>query len=111
MNVCNDKDFHFVYGDVRDYERLDKYVQKADVIIPLAAIVGFPACEKDKQLATDVNFIHIKNIVDNSSKQQLILYPNSNSGYGIGEKDNYCTEESQLKPISLYGKTKVLTCF
>ena len=106
LNVCNDKDFHFVYGDVRDYERLDKYVQKADVIIPLAAIVGFPACEKDKQLATDVNFIHIKNIVDNSSKQQLILYPNSNSGYGIGIEGIYCTEESPLNPLSHYGITK-----
>ena len=106
LNVCNDKDFHFLYGDVRDYERLDKYVQKADVIIPLAAIVGFPACEKDKQLATDVNFIHIKNMVDNSSKQQLILYPNSNSGYGIGIDGIYCTEESPLNPLSHYGITK-----
>jgi len=107
LNVCNNKNFNFIYGDVRDYKRLDGYVQNSDVIIPLAAIVGFPACEKDKTLATEVNFNHIKNITDNISKEQVILYPNSNSGYGMGlGQKKECTEESPLTPISHYGITK-----
>ncbi len=107
LNVCNNKNFNFICGDVRDYKRLDGYVQNSDVIIPLAAIVGFPACEKDKTLATEVNFNHIKNITDNISKEQQILYPNSNSGYGIGlGQEEECTEKSPLSPISHYGKIK-----
>ena len=106
LNVCNNKNFEFVYGDVRDYSKLIKYVNKSDIIIPLAAIVGFPSCEKDKNLATEVNFIQIKNIVDNISKEQKILFPNSNSGYGIGKDEIYCTEESPLNPLSHYGITK-----
>lgn len=106
LTVCNDKNFNFVYGDVRNYNELDKYIQKSDIIIPLAAIVGFPSCEKDKNLATEVNFIQIKNIVDNISKEQKILFPNSNSGYGISKDEIYCTEESPLNPISHYGITK-----
>jgi nucleoside-diphosphate-sugar epimerase len=106
LNVCNNKNFNFIYGDVRNYNELDKYIQKSDIIIPLAAIVGFPACEKDKNLATEVNFIQIKNIVNNISKEQRILFPNSNSGYGIGKDEIYCTEESPLNPVSHYGVVK-----
>jgi|TARA_B100001964_G_scaffold242112_1_gene316078 nucleoside-diphosphate-sugar epimerase len=106
LNVCNNKNFNFIYGDVRNYNELVKYIQKSDIIIPLAAIVGFPACEKDKNLATEVNFIQIKNIVDNISKEQRILFPNSNSGYGIGKDEIYCTEESPLNPVSHYGVVK-----
>jgi len=106
LNVCNDKNFNFVYGDVRNYNELDKYIQKSDIIIPLAAIVGFPACERDKKLATEVNFLHIQNIVDNISKNQRIIFPNSNSGYGVGQTGIYCTEESPLTPISHYGVVK-----
>ena len=105
-NLCYERNFEFVYGDVRDYSKLIKYVNKSDIIIPLAAIVGFPSCEKDKNLATEVNFIQIKNIVDNISKEQKILFPNSNSGYGIGKDEIYCTEESPLNPLSHYGITK-----
>jgi len=106
LNACNNKNFDFIYGDVRNYSYLSKYVKQSDIIIPLAAIVGFPACERDKNLATEVNFIHIKNIIDNVSKHQMVLYPNSNSGYGIGDDEIHCTEESSLNPISHYGITK-----
>ena len=82
LNVCNDKNFDFIHGDVRDYKNLNKYIQKHDVIIPLAAIVGFPACDRDINLATAVNFQQIQDIVSNISTQQMLLYPNSNSGYG-----------------------------
>jgi len=101
------KNFEFVYGDVRDQEKLSKYVDEADVIIPLAAIVGFPACDRDKDLATAVNYTQVKficNRIKNTNKK--IIYPNTNSGYGIGENGE-CTEDSPLNPISHYGVTKV----
>lgn len=101
-------EFEFVRGDVRDQETLLKYVQEADVIIPLAAIVGAPACERDKELATAVNYEHVKFCCENAQPHCKIIYPNTNSGYGIGEKGVECTEDTELKPISHYGKTKCL---
>lgn len=101
------KNFEFVYGDVRNHQKLSQYVDEADVIIPLAAIVGFPACDRDKDLATAVNYTHVKFICDKiSGTDKKIVYPNTNSGYGIGENGE-CTELSPLNPISHYGVTKV----
>jgi nucleoside-diphosphate-sugar epimerase len=99
--------FRFVYGDVRNEALLEKLCNEADVIIPLAAIVGFPACANDPKLAKEVNFQQIVNIVKyTNGKGKKILYPNTNSGYGIGEGQTECTEESPLTPISVYGQTK-----
>lgn len=101
------KNFNFIYGDVRDRKLLEELVLYNDVIIPLAAIVGFPACERDKELATQINYEHVRFICDavkNTNKK--VVYPNTNSGYGIGES-GVCTEESPLNPISHYGVTKV----
>jgi len=108
MDLCYNEDFTFVYGDVRDIKKLLSYVNKADIIIPLAAIVGFPACERDKQLALDVNYNHIKAILEHKRAETKIIYPNTNSGYGVGEKGVFCTEETPLNPISHYGKTKCM---
>ena len=99
--------FKFVYGDVRNEELLERLCNEADVIIPLAAIVGFPACDAEPQLANEVNFKQIFNIVKfTKGKDKKILYPNTNSGYGIGVGQTECTEESPLNPISIYGNTK-----
>ena len=99
--------FNFVYGDVRDQKLLKELVLTHDVIIPLAAIVGFPACERDKELATQINYDHVKFICDLvKDTEKRVVYPNTNSGYGIGES-GVCTEESPLNPISHYGVTKV----
>jgi nucleoside-diphosphate-sugar epimerase len=99
--------FKFIYGDVRNEELLEKLCDEADVIIPLAAIVGFPACASDPQLANEINFKQIFNIVKfTKGKDKKILYPNTNSGYGIGVGQTECTEESPLNPISVYGNTK-----
>lgn len=100
------RDFEFVHGDVRDQQKLLQYVQEADVIIPLAAIVGFPACDKDPALAEAVNFEHVKFILDNTTKNTRIVYPNTNSGYGLGLGESVCTERTPLAPISVYGQTK-----
>lgn len=105
-NYCYKDDFIFVKGDVRDEEKLLPYVQEADVILPLAGIVGFPACDRDKDLATKINYDHVKFILDNKKPDAKVLFPNTNSGYGIVEGAIECTEESPLNPITHYGKTK-----
>ena len=104
-DLCYKSNFKFVYGDVRDCKKLNEYIQRADVIVPLAAIVGFPACEKDKQLAEEVNYNQIYNLITNTSKGQTIVFPNTNSGYGT-RSSGICTEDQKLKPISHYGVTK-----
>ena len=107
INFSHYDNFKFINGDVRDKELLKELVLQNDVIIPLAAIVGFPACERDKQLATQINYEHVKFVCDNAKENnKKVVYPNTNSGYGIGE-NGVCTEESPLNPISHYGKTKV----
>jgi nucleoside-diphosphate-sugar epimerase len=107
FHFCANKDFNFVYGDVRDKGLMAKLIKKADVIIPLAAIVGAPACERDPQLAESVNLGAVKLLNRLRSLQQLIVIPVTNSGYGTKSSEVYCTEESPLEPISLYGQTKV----
>ena len=99
--------FKLIQNDVRNLDILKKEVIKSDVIIPLAALVGAPLCEKNKKLAKLINLDHIKNILKFMKKNQKLIYLNSNSGYGVGRKNSYCDEKSPLNPISLYGRTKV----
>jgi nucleoside-diphosphate-sugar epimerase len=107
IHYSYNKNFNFIYGDVRDKKLLENIVPTFDAIIPLAAIVGFPACDRDKELATAVNYEHVKTICDLVGGTNIrVVYPNTNSGYGIGENGE-CTEESPLNPISHYGVTKV----
>lgn len=104
---CGNPNFKFIYGDVRNESLLQKLCDEVDVIIPLAAIVGFPACDAEPELAKEINFQQIFNIVKfTKGKNKKILYPNTNSGYGVGKNDLFCTEESPLNPISVYGTTK-----
>ena len=105
LQYTSNPKFKFIYGDVRNEKLLEQLCKEADVIIPLAAIVGFPACAADPQLAKEINFKQILNIV-RFGKGKKILYPNTNSGYGIAEGQTECTEESPLTPISVYGQTK-----
>ena len=108
IHYSYNKNFHFIYGDVRDTTLLKKLVPLFNMVIPLAAIVGFPACDRDRVLATAVNYQHVKEICDLVRGTNIkVVYPNTNSGYGIGENGE-CTEESPLNPISHYGVTKVL---
>jgi nucleoside-diphosphate-sugar epimerase len=107
FHLCGDERFEFVYGDVRDEGLIRSLVAKADVIIPLAAIVGAPACDRDPWTAVAVNRDSVALINRLRSPAQLILYPTTNSGYGTRSGDVHCTEETPLEPISLYGRTKV----
>tara|TARA_Y100001970_G_C14063198_1_gene765296 strand:- start:149 stop:1087 length:939 start_codon:yes stop_codon:yes gene_type:complete len=107
LDVCHHPMLKILVDDVRNEALLKKEVLKSDIIIPLAAIVGAPACEKDKLLATSLNQTQIENIANWLSTDQMLLYPVTNSGYGIGADGVYCTEETPLNPISHYGITKV----
>lgn len=100
------RNFEFINGDATNPKLLKQHIKNKDIIIPLAALVGAPLCEKYKYLAKKTNFGGIKLIVENIKKNQKLIYLNSNSGYGIGEKNKFCDENSPLKPISLYGLTK-----
>ncbi len=107
LDVCYDKKLSIIRNDVRNKDVLDKELKKADAIITLAALVGAPLCECDKWTSQHVNTDVIKYIVNNKSNSQILVYPCTNSGYGIGQEGIYCTEDSPLMPISLYGKQKV----
>ena len=107
FHLCANPDFDFIFGDVRDEKILKNAVDKADVIIPLAAIVGAPACDRDVLMSSSVNFDAVKLINKLRSKDQLVIYPTTNSGYGTKSGSVHCTEETPLEPISLYGQTKV----
>jgi nucleoside-diphosphate-sugar epimerase len=107
FHFCADPNFDFVFGDVRDERRIRPLIAKADVLIPLAAIVGAPACDRDPWLATSVNLDAIALINRLRSPHQLIIFPTTNSGYGTQSSEVFCTEETPLEPISLYGQTKM----
>lgn len=97
----------FIYGDVRDYDSLEEHAEWADVILPLAALVGMPICEKDPSGALEINQNHVCHLAGYcEEKGKKIIYPNTNSGYGLGLGSSYCTEDTPLDPISVYGKTK-----
>ncbi|PIQ96170.1 MAG: hypothetical protein COV67_11155 [Nitrospinae bacterium CG11_big_fil_rev_8_21_14_0_20_56_8] len=107
LDCCHDKNLMVVRGDARDREMIQGLMNKADAVYPLACLTGAPLCAKDPLAAQTTNFDAIKMILDLRSKSQPIIFPTTNSGYGVGEKGKYCTEETPLRPISLYGKLKV----
>ena len=105
--VCGNENFVPVKGDARDTRLLDELVPQVDVAIPLAALVGAPLCKLDPIAAKTLNQDAVVDLVKRTSKDQKVVFPVTNSGYGIGESGKFCTEESPLNPISLYGITKV----
>ena len=99
--------FRFVKGDCLDEPLMQSLLDQVDVIIPLAAVVGAPACKQNPAYAKLVNMDAIQMILKYLKKRQLIVFPNTNSGYGVGEEGIHCTEETPLRPVSDYGKWKV----
>lgn len=106
LDCCNHPDFHFVNADVRNQARMKEAIRDKDIIIPLAALVGAPLSNKDASSTVSINRDAIIEMNKIRSKNQWVLFPTTNSGYGIGQDGIYCTEETPLNPISLYGTTK-----
>jgi len=107
LECCANDRFSVVRGDARDEGVIRPLLQNADYIIPLAALVGAPLCSRDKIGTITTNRDAIEMLTKLASKEQRIIMPTTNSGYGIGQKGIYCTEETPLNPITLYGKAKV----
>jgi len=107
LQYCNKSTFEFHKLDVQDYDKMLPLVKGVDVIIPLACIVGMPACKKYPQLTVATNQDAIVWLTTVTRPNQKIIFPTTNSGYGIGQEGIFCTEETPLNPISLYGTTKV----
>ena len=106
-HCCYHPNFSVVKGDIRQKDTMSKLMKEADVIIPLAALVGAPLCSLDPIGATTINHDAIELMLKLLSKDQIVLMPTTNSAYGTGDKDNYCNEESPLRPISQYAIEKV----
>lgn len=109
LDCCHNPRLKVIKGDIRDQGLVETFVKKSDAIIHLACIVGAPACNKDPIAARTVNCESVFNILKARKRNQPIIYPNTNSGYGIGQEVIFCTEETPLEPISLYGRLKVDT--
>jgi len=105
--VCADDNFDAVNGDAREVETLKPLVARADYVFPLAALVGAPLCDKDPIAATSTNRDAVATLCKLMSREQRIVMPITNSGYGVGEQGRYCTEDTPLRPVSLYGRDKV----
>jgi len=105
--VCAHPGFDVANGDARSTDTIRPLAKRADVVIPLAALVGAPLCDKDPIAATTTNRDAVETLCGMLSPGQRVIMPITNSGYGIGEKGKPCTEESPLRPVSLYGKSKV----
>ena len=107
LQCCCYSTFEFIQGDVTDLDLINREVRRHDIIIPLAAIVGAPACAADPTRAKLINHAAMLQLVDLLHSSQMVLFPTTNSGYGVGEKNSYCTEDSPLRPVSSYGRDKV----
>lgn len=107
LNLCASDDLQIVRGDCRDEALMRRLLKGKDAVIPLAALVGAPLCDRDTVGAETTNRDAVRMICRLAAPESKILFPVTNSGYGIGEKGKFCTEDSPLKPISLYGRTKV----
>ena len=107
LDCCYNEELTVIRGDVRDKSLISKCMKKADAILPLACLTGAPLCSKDPLGAQTINFDAIKMILAMRKKNQKIIFPTTNSGYGVGQKGIFCTEETPLNPITLYGRLKV----
>ena len=102
----HNENYSFSYGDVREKVKVKELVANNDIILPLAAIVGAPACKECPQEVVSTNYEAVKMINKLRSKDQILIFPTTNSGYGTTTGDEFCTEETPLIPVSLYGRTK-----
>jgi len=107
LNCCFQEKLTIIRGDARDKELISRCLKKVEVIFPLACLTGAPLCSRDPIAARTTNLDAINMILELRSKEQRIIFPTTNSGYGIGQKDKFCDENTPLNPVSLYGRLKV----
>ena len=107
LNCCNNEKLTVIRADVRDEKVMTECMKEADVIFPLACFTGAPLCSKNPHEAKEIIVEAVKMMLKFRHKDQVIIFPTTNSGYGIGEKGVHCTENTPLRPVSLYGKLKV----
>lgn len=106
LECCINPNFHIIRGDVRKEELLKEALKDQEIIIPLAALVGYILCNNDEVGATTTNVGAIQSLLKLRNPDQKIIFPCTNSGYGVGEKNTFCTEETPMRPITLYGRSK-----
>jgi len=107
LDCCDRPSLAVVRGDVRDARLLGDVVKGADAVLPLACLTGAPICARDPWTAREVNFDAVKTIAEMLSPSQMMIFPSTNSGYGVGESGIHCDEDTPLRPVSLYGRLKV----
>jgi nucleoside-diphosphate-sugar epimerase len=107
LDCCHDARLAIVRGDARDREVVARLLRDADAVFPLACLTGAPLCDRDPVGAQTVNLDAVTMLLELRSREQRVIFPNTNSGYGVGEHGAHCTEESPLRPVSLYGRLKV----
>ncbi len=107
LDCCYSDELQVVRGDVRDEKLLREAMSKTDAILPLACLTGAPLCDRDQIGAQQINYDSVKLMAEHKSKDQLLIFPCTNSGYGLGQDGIYCDENTSMRPISLYGKLKV----
>jgi nucleoside-diphosphate-sugar epimerase len=107
LDCCVDPRLEIVRGDVRDSRLMGELIARADAVVPLACLTGAPVCDKDPSMAKSVNHEAVRMMVKHMSRRQMLVFPSTNSGYGVGQADIHCDEETPLRPISLYGRLKV----
>ncbi|MFC1809669.1 NAD-dependent epimerase/dehydratase family protein [Candidatus Omnitrophota bacterium] len=107
LDYCNNKKLEIIRGDVRNKDLISNALKEVNAIIPLACLTGAPLCDAQPHAAEEVIVDAIKMMLTIRKQDQFVIYPTTNSGYGVGEEGVYCTEETPLRPISLYGKLKV----
>lgn len=107
LDCCNNRRLTIFRGDARDEDLVKSLLHRVDVIIPLACIVGAPACLKDRIAAETTNLKSILMLLGLRRFGQPIIFPNTNSGYGVGQEGIFCDEDTPLNPISYYGQLKI----
>jgi len=107
LDCCHHERLSVIRGDARDQALVSRHLKRADVVIPLACLTGAPLCDQDPLEAKSVNLDAVKLLLSLRSSNQRVIFPTTNSGYGIGQEGIHCTEDTPLRPVSTYGRLKV----
>ena len=107
LDCCYSEELQVVRGDVRDQKLLSEEITKVDAILPLACLTGAPLCDRDQIGAQQINHDAVRFLAEHKSKEQLLIFPCTNSGYGVGQDGIFCDEKTPMRPISIYGRLKL----